>query len=481
MTQWHAICDDFSPHEPILLVKAHTTVTVNRCKHAIFPNLTHLVNFFGLGASSRLQEPVFLSKAAVEWSSPLADLHRRIQASVNRWTKGTFVRCKLWSKWKKHIRGPQPFCHVNPFGNRGLQGGKDIRASTAPAVGQAFCLLQVPRLILECVPPACTTEFVCQTMDMQLCEFTLKLEDTWAANRFWWWIVGMSKLRVFKLRRTPWMITWLYRLYQPNSRELSAFRVCKLVQPAEFRLTCNGFMASLSGFVAWFSADFGMLGRNGPNGRCGRFSHQRSIHRKWSTFKWLQRRAVVRLNICKSVFPVLHYHGTGACELRFVYLLHLCFQPVWPWQLTWGKQGKPIRKDQTECLAPGLKQTCPVESGKRCFAHAPVQPRGGSSGPAANLKCPDLSWGQCVLEAEWRLTELPMSWRVTHSHGQWCWWNRERMTNGQRMTKSEKNSRIALIAPKTRPLGQWIAIPQKCFVCSRAIGHLPSKKQKLKT
>ena len=59
-------------------------VTVNRCKHAIFPNLTHLVKFFGLGASSRLQEAVFSSKAAVEWSSPLADLHRRIQASVNR-------------------------------------------------------------------------------------------------------------------------------------------------------------------------------------------------------------------------------------------------------------------------------------------------------------------------------------------------------------------------------------------------------------
>lgn len=251
-------------------------------------------------------------------------------------------------------------------------------------------------------------------------------------------------------------------------------------------------MASLSGFVgfvSWFSADFGMQGR---------FSHQRSIHRKRSTFKWLQRRAVVRLKICKSVFSlhcitmgqVVHTAGwTMVCytpswplcssmwaTFLFTCWSHLCFQPVWPWQLTWGKQRKPIRKDQTECLAPGLKQTCPVESGKRCFAHAPVQPRGGSSGPAANLKCPDLSWGQCVLEAEWRLTELPMSWRVTHSHGQWCWWNRERMTNGQRMTKSEKTSRIALIAPKTRPLGQWIAIPQKCFVCSRAIGHLPSKK-----
>ena len=155
------------------------------------------------------------------------------------------------------------------------------------------------------------------------------------------------------------MITWLY---QPNSRELSAFPVCKLVQPAEFRLTCNGLMASLSGFVSWFSADFGMLGR---------FSHQRSIHRKRSTFKWLQRRAV-RLNFYKSVFSlhcitmgrVVHTAGwtvdghcaRAACELRFCWpTLHLCFQ-VWPWQLTWGKQRKPIRKDQTECLAPGLSR-----------------------------------------------------------------------------------------------------------------------------
>lgn len=128
----------------------------------------------------------------------------------------------------------------------------------------------------------------------------------------------MSKLRVCKLRRTPWMITWLY---QPNSRELSAFRVCMLVQSAEFRLTCNGFIASLSGFVSWFSADFGMQGR---------FSHQRSIHRKRSTFKWLQRRAVVRLNICKSVFPVLHYHGTGGAYSRLNDVTMVCYTPSWP-------------------------------------------------------------------------------------------------------------------------------------------------------
>lgn len=70
-----------------------------------------------------------------------------------------------------------------PYGNRGgLQGGEDIRASTAQAVRQAFRLLQVPRFILRCVLPARTNEFVCQTMDMQLCDFTLKLEDTWAAK-----------------------------------------------------------------------------------------------------------------------------------------------------------------------------------------------------------------------------------------------------------------------------------------------------------
>ena len=211
-------------------------------------------------------------------------------------------------------------------------------------------------------------------------------------------------------------------------------------------------MASLSGFVSWFSADFGMLGRTGPNGRCGRFSHQRSIQRKRSTFKWLQRRAV-RLKFCKSVFllhcitmgRVLHTFMATVLEQHVSYVFftcwsYLCFQRVWPWQLTWGNWlEKPIRKDQTECPAPGLQQTCPVESGKKCFAHAPVQPRGGSSGPAANLKCPDLSWGQCVLEAEWLLTELPMSWRVTANDGQWCLMKSRK---DDKWTKNDKERKV---------------------------------------
>lgn len=113
-----------------------------------------------------------------------------------------------------------------------------------------------------------------------------------------------------------------------------------------------------------------MLGRNGPNGRCGRFSHQRSIHRKRSTFKWLQRRAVVRLKFCKSVFPcitmgrVVHTAGwTMVCYAAswplcsssmwatFVYLSHLCFQ-VWPWQLTWG----PSVRIKQSALLPDLSK-----------------------------------------------------------------------------------------------------------------------------
>ena len=323
---------DFSPHEPIL-VKAHTTVTVNRCKHAIFPNLPHLVKFFGLGASSRLQEAVFSSKAAVEWSSPLADLHRKIQASVNWWTKGTFVRCKLWSKWKKHIRGPQPFCHVNPFGNRGgLQGGEDIRASTAPAVRQAF-RLQVPRLLLPYYvfrQPALLSLFVkpwtCSCVSSPLSLRTLELPIVFDG--------GLLTCLSWGCSNSGAHLGWSHGSTNQLSWELSAFRVCKLVQPAEFRLTCNGLMASLSGFVSWFSADLGCWD---AMGRMEDAAVSRSIHRKWSTFKWLQRRAVVRLKICKSVFfcaalpwdrwciqqverwfaTHLHGHCARACELRF--------------------------------------------------------------------------------------------------------------------------------------------------------------------
>ena len=224
--------------------------------------------------------------------------------------------CEVQTLIKVKEACPQPFCLMagvscQPYSNRGgLHGGKDIRAGTAPAVRQTFRLLQVPRLILECVPPARTNEFVrqdlqhlCQTMDMQSCECTLKLEDTWAANRFNGGLLPclsvVGSLSVCKLRPTPW-ITWLY-------------------QPRSF---CSGWraMGSLSGFASGFSAPDrsgggGQVG-NGQNGRCGRFSHRRSIHRKWATFKWLQRCALVRLRFCKSVFPVLQYHGMGGAHSR---------------------------------------------------------------------------------------------------------------------------------------------------------------------
>ena len=133
---------------------------------------------------------IFLLKAAVEWS--LGRFAPRIHADVPV-IQGDICEVQTLIKVKEAC--PQLFCLMagvscQPYSNRGgLHGGKDIRAGTVPAVRQTFRLLQVPRLILECVPPVRTNEFVrqdlqhlCQTMDMQSCECTLKLEDTWAAN-----------------------------------------------------------------------------------------------------------------------------------------------------------------------------------------------------------------------------------------------------------------------------------------------------------
>lgn len=112
-----------------------------------------------------------------------------------------------------------------------------------------------------------------------------------------------------------------------------------------------------------------------------------------------------KIEILQVCIP-LHYHGTGGAYSRLndgllrsfmatvleQHVSYLCLPVASLFSgMAMAIDLRPIRKDQTECLAPGLKQTCPVESGKKCFAHAPVQPRGGSSGPAANLKCPDLS------------------------------------------------------------------------------------------
>ena len=100
------------------------------------------------------------------------------------------------------VGGP-PFCLVagiscQPYSVGGSQGGsQDERSNTLPSTLRACHLFQCPLLILECVPPVRTNRYarsliaaLVSELGYHITEVTLRLEDTWTARRFRWWLVA---------------------------------------------------------------------------------------------------------------------------------------------------------------------------------------------------------------------------------------------------------------------------------------------------
>ena len=84
-----------------------------------------------------------------------------------------------------------------PFSALGDQKGRhDTRNQSLVGVLRAAFLLQAPWLVLECVAPAGSNEFVlaclrefCQTLQYQWTSVELELSHVWSANRKRWWCV----------------------------------------------------------------------------------------------------------------------------------------------------------------------------------------------------------------------------------------------------------------------------------------------------
>ena len=155
----------------------------------------------GLGATSvGLAAAGFGLACSVEWRSPLASLHESVHPSVPM-VVGDIGDLSCLKQVAALV--DSPFCLVagiscQPYSVGGSQGGSlDERSNTLPSTLRACHLFQCPLLILECVPPVRTNRYARsllaaleQDLGYHLTEVTLRLEDTWAARRFRWWLVA---------------------------------------------------------------------------------------------------------------------------------------------------------------------------------------------------------------------------------------------------------------------------------------------------
>ena len=145
----------------------------------------------------------FVPRCAVEIQPKLAELHRRLHPNVpvlNADITDDRTAAQI------HAVCPEPSTLMagiacQPYSRGGKQGGgSDSRAATLPATMRLANLLQSPVLIMECVVPARSNEYVMahiQALEQQLgfhvMEFTMKLEDVWSAHRYRWWVVATHR------------------------------------------------------------------------------------------------------------------------------------------------------------------------------------------------------------------------------------------------------------------------------------------------
>lgn len=159
----------------------------------------------GVGLSSvGLVRAGFNHCCAVELQPKLAELHRMLHNTVP-------VVCAditdeaVASQVFKHCPHPgvvMAGVACQPYSRGGLQQGEDdSRSGTLPGTLRFVHLMQSPTLIIECVAPAQSSEFVqlhlralTDQLGYRIVQCTMKLEDVWAAHRFRWWVVATHPL-----------------------------------------------------------------------------------------------------------------------------------------------------------------------------------------------------------------------------------------------------------------------------------------------
>ena len=193
------VCVDFwQPYVDLMLmhnsfVLPHAPVTPSQVNSVVELCAGVAASSIGLSAAG------FTHVCSVEWSEPLAQVHRSVHEHVPVVVGDISDEATLIAV-KKHVPHNTSLVagfSCQPFSVGGAQGGgSDPRAQSLTAVVRAAWLLQAPLLVLECVVPARDNVFVKQHLQVLqeqagycLSEEVYHLEHVWAAKRFRWWVV----------------------------------------------------------------------------------------------------------------------------------------------------------------------------------------------------------------------------------------------------------------------------------------------------
>ncbi|CAL1173968.1 unnamed protein product [Cladocopium goreaui] len=203
------------------------------------PTMSHVTNYVelcsGAGFSSLgFTLAGFVPRCAVEAQPKLAALHKVMHPNVPVITADITDDA---TAALIHDACPEPATIMagiacQPYSRAGKQdGGQDARAATLPAAMRLTHWLQAPILVLECVVPARSNEYVLahlRELETQLryhvVDCTLKLEDTWSARRYRWWMVATHRRlgRVY-IPDYPKGSPLVVRDLMPYTRRWSAF------------------------------------------------------------------------------------------------------------------------------------------------------------------------------------------------------------------------------------------------------------------
>ena len=168
-------------------------------------SMSHVFNLIeicaGVGLSALgFEKAGFRQVCAVEKQPKLAALHQRVHPDVPvicaDITDDSAV-CQVFAQCPEPATVMAGFS-CQPFSRGGSQQGEhDSRSTSLPGTLRFMHMVQAPALILECVVPARTNQYVRQhvhaltsQLGYHVVDCTLKLEDVWSACRYRWWVIA---------------------------------------------------------------------------------------------------------------------------------------------------------------------------------------------------------------------------------------------------------------------------------------------------
>eukprot|EP00435_Cladocopium_sp_Y103_P050509 s360_g15.t1 len=201
LTLIDAVVDFCGPFVDLLVTDDTCVIPHGHCSLDCLWNLVEVCS--GIGASTTgFVKAGFRHVCSVELRPSLAELHRRLHEQVPV-IVGDIANPGLLKEVHSQCKPPFTVAagvSCQPYSSGGPQAGQhDERACTVPAVVKMAHLLQVPALVVECVTPARTNnwvrahiELLVHVLGYHVTEISLRLEDVWTARRYRWWLVAVQ-------------------------------------------------------------------------------------------------------------------------------------------------------------------------------------------------------------------------------------------------------------------------------------------------